>query len=183
MNFNFYEVLLPIALILSLSKLLEIGFRKINIPQVIAMLLAGVLIGLVNYIPNQEILLPSGVAGIGFIAKIGVILIMYSAGLETDVKKIKECGVSSLVITLLGVVVPMGLGFIVATLFNGGFSALSDHKTLMTNLFYGTILTATSVSVSVATLKEVNKLDTKVGTSIISAAILDDILGIIKNSC
>ena len=63
MNFNFYEVLLPIALILSLSKLLEIGFRKINIPQVIAMLLAGVLIGLVNYIPNQEILLPSGVAG------------------------------------------------------------------------------------------------------------------------
>ena len=179
MNFNFYEVLLPIALILSLSKLLEIGFRKINIPQVIAMLLAGVLIGLVNYIPNQEILLPSGVAGIGFIAKIGVILIMYSAGLETDVKKIKECGVSSLVITLLGVVVPMGLGFIVATLFNGGFSALNDQKTLMTNLFYGTILTATSVSVSVATLKEVNKLDTKVGTSIISAAILDDILGII----
>lgn len=179
MSINFYEILLPLAMILALAKVLDIFCRKINIPQVVSMLLAGVIIGLFNLIPGLNLVSASGKEGLGFLSKIGVILIMYSAGLETDVKQIKACGVASIVITIMGVVVPMFLGFLVATLFNGGFGALSNHQTFMSNLFYGTILTATSVSVSVATLKETGKLNTRVGTSIVSAAILDDILGIV----
>lgn len=174
---EYYSVLLPLALIMAISKFLSKAATKINMPQVVGMLLTGVIIGLVNYIPNQEILTETSMEGLGFIAKLGVILIMFSAGLETDIKQIKSIGAPAMVITIAGVVVPMGLGFLVACLFNGGFSAGKD--VLLNNLFYGVILTATSVSVSVATLKELGRLSSKVGTTVIAAAIIDDIIGVI----
>ena len=174
---EYYSVLLPLALIMAASKVLSKAASKINMPQVVGMLLAGVIIGLINYIPNQEILTETSMEGVGFIAKLGVIMIMFSAGLETDIKQIKSIGAPAMVITVAGVVVPMGLGFVVACLFNGGFSTGKD--VLLDNLFYGSILTATSVSVSVATLKEIGKLSSKVGTTIIAAAIIDDIIGVI----
>ena len=174
----YFEILLPLALILFLSKLFGIGLRKIGIPQVVGMLLAGLLIGCIRYIPGQSVLTGDVMEGIGFIAKIGVILIMFSAGLETDLKTVKATGVAALLVTIGGVVVPMGLGFIVACGFNGGFTDWS-HDTVVSNLFYGTILTATSVSVTVATLKELGKLSSPIGTAIISAAIIDDVIGII----
>ena len=80
-------------------------------------------------------------------------------------------------ITILGVLFPLGLGFLVASAFNGGFN-VSQHQ-IITNLFYGAILAATSVSITVAALKELGKLNTKVGTSIVAAAILDDIIGVV----
>ncbi len=175
---EYFEILLPLALILLLSKVLGIVCRKIGMPQVVGMLLAGVIVGLIHYIPNQTVLTDFTDEGIGFFAKIGVILIMFSAGLETDVKLIKKTGGSAAVITVLGVVLPMAFGFIVACAFNGGFKDWSKH-TVLSNLFYGVILTATSVSVTVATLKELGKLSSKVGTAIISAAIIDDIIGVI----
>ena len=142
------------------------------------MLLAGVLVGLIKYIPGQTILTDFTDEGIGFFAKIGVILIMFSAGLETDVKLIKKTGGAAAVITVLGVILPLSLGFIVACGFNGGFTDWSK-QTVLGNIFYGVILTATSVSVTVATLKELGKLSSPIGTAIISAAILDDIIGVV----
>ena len=174
----YFEILLPLALILFFSKFFGIVLRKIGIPQVVGMLFAGLLIGCIRYIPGQNVLTGGVMEGIGFIAKIGVILIMFSAGLETDLKTVRATGVAALLVTLGGVVVPMGLGFIVACGFNGGFTDWS-HDTVVSNLFYGTILTATSVSVTVATLKEMGKLSSPVGTAIISAAIIDDVIGII----
>lgn len=175
---EYYLVLLPIALILILSKLFMKLCNKAGLPAVIGMLLAGLLVGLIGYIPGQNILNGTALTGIGFFAKIGVILIMFSAGLETDLKQIKSVGAPAIAITCAGVIVPMALGFVVATLFNGGFGALNSQA-VYTNLFYGTILTATSVSVSVATLRELGRLNTKVGATIVVAAILDDILGIV----
>lgn len=169
-----YVILLPLALILILSKLLSIGCKKIGFPQVVGMLFAGILIGLIKFIPNQTLLTEQAIDGIKFIAEIGVILIMFSAGLETDVKQIKQTGVSAIVITLLGVIVPMMLGFLVAGMFFG-----FTKENLWSNLFYGVILTATSVSVTVATMKELGKLNSKIGTAIVSAAILDDIIGVV----
>ncbi len=174
---EYYSVLLPLALIMATSKVLSKAASKISLPQVVGMLLAGVIIGLINYIPNQQILTETSMEGVGFIAKLGVIMIMFSAGLETDIKQIKSVGAPAMVITAAGVIVPMGFGFLVACLFNGGFSAGRD--VLLNNLFYGVILTATSVSVSVATLKEIGKLSSKVGTTVIAAAIIDDIIGVI----
>lgn len=172
-----YEILLPLALILLLGKLFSLLGKKLGLPQVVGMLVAGILIGLIKLIPDQTVFAEDTLKGLSFLAKIGVILIMFSAGIETDLKQFKTCGLSSIVITVLGVVFPMGLGFIIATAFNGGFDHVGEY--VLQNLFYGTILSATSVSITVATLKELGKLNSKVGTSIITAAILDDIIGVI----
>jgi len=167
-----YTLLLPIALILIFAKILAIICQKLKLPQVVGFLLAGLLLGLIKLIPNQEIFTAFTEEGISFLAKIGVVLIMFSAGLETDLKQIKAVGVPAVVITSLGVIFPLGLGFLLAWLF-------FPSNPLLTNLFYGIILSATSVSVTVATLKELHKLDSKVGMSIVSAAIIDDIIGIV----
>ncbi len=174
----YFEILLPLAMILVVAKYLSLLAKKLRLPQVVGMLVAGILLGLIKLIPNQPIFTDVSLEGLSFLAKIGVILIMFSAGIETDFKQLKSSGLPSLLITTMGVVFPLGFGFIVAALFNGGFSHMSSQA-VITNLFYGTVLAATSVSVTVATLKELGKLNTKVGTSIISAAILDDIIGVV----
>ena len=174
---EYFSILLPLSLILLISKILSKLCAKFSLPQVVGMLLTGILIGLIRYIPGQEILTSATYSGLGFLAKIGVVLIMFSAGLETDIKQIKAVGGSAVAITMAGVIVPMALGFVVACLFNGGFN--TGKEQLLQNLFYGTILTATSVSVTVATLKEMGKLSTKLGSTIIAAAVLDDIIGIV----
>ncbi len=180
---NYFEILLPLGLILLLSKTLSVLCKKLGLPQVVGMLTAGLLLGLIRYIPNQIIFTigigtsDGTIEGLSFIAKIGVILIMFSAGIETDLKQFKKVGFPSIVITSFGVIFPLGLGFLAATIFNGGFSAFSQN--IYDNLFYGAILAATSVSITVAALKEMGKLNTKVGSSIVAAAILDDIIGVV----
>lgn len=191
-----YELLLPLALILFLSKLLGLGAQKIGMPAVIGMLFAGILISLIQYIPGVEPgnfvyeLFFSDFAknGYKFLAEIGVVLIMFSAGMSTDLTQIKKTGKAALVITALGVIVPMLLGFGVAFLFdyfttidliNGGSTGSIGEVNILSDVFYGAILTATSVSITVATLKELGKLNTPFGTAIISAAVIDDIIGIV----
>lgn len=177
-SIEYFKILLPLAMILICTKLFSLVCKKIGLPQVVGMLVAGILLGLIQLIPNQGIFTTQTLEGLSFLAKIGVILIMFSAGLETDLKQFKTCGIPSIIITLLGVIFPVGLGFVISAAFNGGFVGMSKDA-LITNFFYGTILAATSVSVTVATLKELGKLNSKVGTSIIAAAILDDIIGVI----
>lgn len=171
-----FEILLPLALILCLSKLMGLGAHRIGMPAVIGMLLAGILIGLLEYIPwepLQNLLFADEMVFIlSVMSKIGVVLIMFSAGLTTDLKQLRQTGAASVVITTLGVLIPMLFGWLVSSLFFG-------FENVLSNLFYGAILTATSVSVTVAVLKELGKLDGKVGTSIIAAAVIDDVLGIV----
>lgn len=174
---EFYEILLPLGGIMFFSKIFSKVARKLGMPEVVGMLIAGMLIGAAKYIPNVDFLTESAVTGLGFIAKIGVILIMFSAGLGTDLKQLKAVGRQAAVVTSAGVIMPMLFGFLVAALFNGGFSVSRD--VLMSDLFYGVILTATSVSVTVATLKEIGKLSTRMGAVVVSSAILDDVIGIV----
>ena len=177
---NVDELLLPLALILVVAKLFSILGKKLGLPQVVGMIVAGILLGLIRYIPGQTVFTSAAMEGLSFLAKIGVILIMFSAGLDTDLKQFKKIGVPSVVITTLGVAFPLLFGFLAAggMLFDGKFSSLSQSD-LISCLFYGTILAATSVSITVAALKELGKLNTKVGMSIIAAAIIDDVIGIV----
>lgn len=177
---NVDELLLPLALILVVSKLFSILGKKLGLPQVVGMIVAGIVLGCIKYIPGQNVLTSSAMEGLSFLAKIGVILIMFSAGLDTDLKQFKSIGLPSVVITLLGVAFPLLFGFLAAggMLYGGKFSSLSQSD-LISCLFYGTILAATSVSITVAALKELGKLNTKVGMSVIAAAILDDVIGIV----
>ena len=116
-SFSPYKILLPLAIILILSKIFSLICKRINIPSVVGYLLTGILLGLVTLIPDQLFLSSQVKDGIDDLAKIGVILIMFSAGMETDIKKIKATGLSSIIITSLGVIVPFGLGFLTSFLF------------------------------------------------------------------
>ncbi len=180
---EYFQVLLPLAFILVISKIFGKICVRLGIPQVIGLIAAGILVSVVEYIPSpiQDFFATGSPAltGLGFFAKIGVVLIMFNAGLDINVKQIKSVGLPATIITMAGVFVPMILGFITSCLLRNGTLIGLTHDQYFTNLFYGVIMTATSVSVTVATLQELGKLTSKVGTTVVTAAILDDIVGII----
>jgi len=170
-----YKFLLDLALILLSTKVLGLLTRRFHMPQVVGALLAGLLLGpgVFNIISQTEY--------IGQTAEIGVVILMFCAGMETDVKEMKKAGKSALIIAIIGVLVPLLGGFLVACFFNrpGMIESDASGSILLQNIFIGVILTATSVSITVETLKEMGKLKTRSGNAILGAAVIDDILGII----
>lgn len=171
-----YEVLFPVGLILVVSKIFGVFAKRCGLPQILAMLLTGIFIGLFATIPavNKNFITDGAKEGIAFISELGVVLILFSAGLGTDLKQVKSCGLSAFITALVAVILCMILGAVVT----GAFFGFGSDR-LWSNIFYGVILTATSVSVTVAALKELGKLNSKIGTTIVSAAIIDDIIGVI----
>ncbi len=165
------DYILFIALILMSTKVLGLMTKKIHLPQVVGALIAGLVLGPGLGLVHETEFIKN-------ISEIGVIVLMFSAGLETDIKELKKCGLASFVIALIGVIVPLAGGFGVAHFFNNGETTLPT-STFLQNIFIGVILTATSVSITVETLKELGKLSSNAGNAIIGAALMDDILGII----
>ncbi|NLU08299.1 MAG: cation:proton antiporter [Clostridiales bacterium] len=157
------KMLLNIVLILIFTKAGGIISRKFKMPEVLGELIAGVVLGpiVLNIVQYDD--------NIKFLADIGVIMLMFLAGLETNVEEFKKAGFSSLVIAVGGIVLPLVLGTLSAYLFFDNF---------LENVFVGVILTATSVSITVETLKELGKLNTRTGINILGAAVIDDILGL-----
>ncbi|WP_312258393.1 cation:proton antiporter [Romboutsia ilealis] len=169
-----YGYLLDLALILLSTKLLGIITKKFKMPQVVGALLAGLIFGpaMLNILKETNFIIQ--------LSELGVILLMFSAGLDTDLKELKKTGKASFIIALFGVLIPLIGGFLVAYLFNDlDIMKGATTNVLLQNLFIGVILTATSVSITVEALKEMGKLNTHAGTAILGAAIIDDILGII----
>ena len=172
-----YTFLLELALILIFTKVLGIFMKKLGLPQVVGAIIAGLLLGGAIWSPlTGGRFVPVRTSdALTVIAEIGVIMIMFSAGLETDLKELKSTGPVAALIAAFGVIVPLGLGFLVAMPFFG----TADLHAVLSCVFVGVIITATSVSITVETLKELGKLKGRVGTAILSAAIIDDVIGII----
>ena len=156
-----YGYLLSIAIILLSTKVLGLTTQKFKLPQVVGALFAGLIIGpaVLNIIPNESMNL------LNHISEIGVIVLMFEAGLETDIKELKKTGLASFIIALIGVIVPLLGGFGLAYIYNKENTL--DTPIYLQNLFIGIILTATSVSITVETLKELGKLSTKSGNEIL----------------
>ncbi len=169
---------LYLGVLLLTTKIFGIICRKLGLPQVVGALLAGMLLG-----PITGFIKVGANAEIDIVFKalsqIGVLMIMFSSGLDTNIKEIKKNGLPSIVITVLGVVVPLVFGFFVGWGIDRKFAAFNSQSEVMHCLFFGIMLTATSVGITVEVLKELGKLKGKVGSSILSAAILDDIIGIL----
>ena len=170
-----YTFLLWVAIILASTKAVGLLVRRIGLPEVVGYLIAGILIG------------PSGLHLIGmsgdngvfleFTSEFGVIFLMFEAGLTTDIEEMKKNLLASFVVAVLGVIVPLVCGMMT---FSWYFHRdLSDYLTMVDCLFVGVVLTATSVSITVQTLKELGHLNGSVGTTILGAAVIDDILGIV----
>lgn len=165
-----YDFLLTIAIIMLFTKIFGLTSERVHMPQVVGALVAGVLVG------------PSGFAWVGesdFLVKaaeIGVIILMFNAGLDTDLEELKSTGFASFIIAVIGVLVPLAGGMGCYLLFK---NEPSDPMNMLKAAFIGVVLTATSVSITVETLREMGKLKSKVGTAILGAAVIDDILGIV----
>lgn len=170
-----YQFLLDFAIILLSTKVLGLVTKKFQMPQVVGALLAGLVLGpaVLGLIKETDFIHNT--------AEVGVIVLMFCAGMETDIQELKKSGKASFVIALIGVIVPLIGGFAVAYFFNSPDVIESDASCsiFLQNMFIGVILTATSVSITVETLKELGKLKTRSGNAILGAAIIDDILGII----
>ena len=170
-----YEFLLWIALILISTKVLGLLCKAVNLPEVVGALLAGVILG-----PSAlNLMSMQGDTGtlLGYVAEMGVIFLMFSAGLDTDLQELKANLGASFVTALIGVIVPLVGGMLGYALYFG--EDLTNYDQMLQSLFVGVVLTATSVSITVETLREMGKLSGKVGMTILGAAIIDDILGMI----
>lgn len=159
-----YTFLLDIGLIILFVKIFSMITGKIHMPKMLGGLIAGVLLGpaVFNIIQTNNIF--------EFLANFGIILIMFLAGMETSLKKFMAGTKKFVIIASLGVVIPLLFGFLFSKCYT------LDNSL---NLFFGIVITATSVSITVESLMEMKKLKTNVGMAILGAGVVDDIIGII----
>ncbi len=163
--------LFDLAILLFAAKMLGLLARKIGAPEVVGEIMAGLILGpaVFGLVKDTDFL--------SKMAEIGVMMLMFGAGLGTDVKELKKTGFKATLIACAGVAVPLVLGTLLFMAFYG--FALPGSDQFMKGIFIGTIMSATSVSITVAVLKELGKLNDTVGTTITSAAIIDDVIGIV----
>lgn len=167
------EIFKNLAIIIFAAEIMGLLSKKCKAPQVVGQIIAGLLIGpaILNIVQPSDFL--------NQMAEIGVVLLMFSAGLETDLKELIRTGPLALAVACVGVAVPLLGGFVLfSLLMYGGFPAVGSTE-FFRALFIGSIMTATSVTISVQTLRELGHLKGRVGTLILSAAIIDDVIGII----
>lgn len=159
-----YKYLLDIGLIILVVKIFTMITQKIKMPKVLGGLIAGIVLGpaMLDIVQNSTIL--------EALSKFGIILIMFLAGMETSIKKFIANSNKYVIIAIIGVIVPLILGTICS------FIYVQDLKT---NLFFGAVITATSVSITVETLIEMKKIKSSVGLAILGAGVVDDIIGIL----
>lgn len=160
-----------LAIIIVSAKICGLLAQKLKAPQVVGEILAGLFIGPACFgiVGNSDYL--------SLLAEIGVVMLMFGAGLETDLKELMKTGLKALIVACVGVFVPLLGGTLLYSCFYGFHKVGTDE--FYRAVFIGTIMTATSVGITVQTLKELGRLKGTIGTLIMSSAIIDDIIGII----
>ena len=170
-----YSVFRNLAIIILTAKFFGLVARKCKAPQVVGEIIAGLLIGpcVLNLVHISDT--------ISVFAEIGVVLLMFSTGLGTNLKELIKAGPIATLIACVGVAVPLAGGTLLYSIFYG-FAAVGSTE-FYKALFIGTIITATSVSITVAALQEMGHLKSFLGTTIVSAAVIDDVIGIVVLTC
>ncbi len=164
--------LLLLGLVVAAAKTSGWLSLRVGQPAVLGELLAGVLLGpsLVDILHARPFAADAMGTGIFLLANVGVVLLMFIAGLETDLDQMRRVGRVAVTAGVAGVVVPLLLGVAVALPFGFG---------LQKSIFMGIVLTATSVSITVQTLIELRQLDSKEGTTLLGAAVADDVIALL----
>jgi monovalent cation:proton antiporter-2 (CPA2) family protein len=157
-------LILQLAIILIASKLAGSLSVRLGQPSVLGKLLIGIVLG------PSVLGLVNETDTLAAFSQIGVILLMFIAGIETDIDEFKRTGKASTFVGLGGIIVPLVLGY---------FAGIILNLTTFESLFLGLLLSATSVSISVQALKEMNQLKTPEGATILGAAVIDDVVVII----
>ena len=176
--------LIIVSVILITARILGEICRKFKQPAVIGEILAGIILGpslLGTAFPNifNEIFIsqPRSYAAFDGLANIGIILLMFIAGFEVDLKQIRKQGKQAASISILGLVFPFALGFATVYFFYDQiFSVPTQNKTIPA-MFFGTALSITALSVIAKVLLDMNMLRSKIGNLILTAAMINDFLG------
>jgi Kef-type K+ transport system membrane component KefB len=165
-------VLIGVAVMLVIAKLMGEVFERLGQPGVLGELCAGILLGnlvIFGFTQAESLKTNETVAAL---AELGVIILLFEVGLESDLKEMMEVGWSSLLVAVLGVIAPFLLGW--------GVSALlipDEHR--LAHTFIGATLCATSVGITARVFKDLGKLGTREARIILGAAVIDDVLGLL----
>jgi Kef-type K+ transport system membrane component KefB len=171
---RFGPILFSLAVLVISAKVGGLLAERWRQPPVLGELLAGIVLG--NLLP-----LFLGVEGIAFIraeptlhvlAEVGVLILLFDVGLEVDLRALVRVGASSILVAVIGVVVPMGLGWSAALW-------LLPESPVVVHLFVGATLSATSVGITARVLRDLGRIQSPEGQIILGSAILDDVLGLI----
>ncbi len=182
---DFAAFLFTIGFVLVFAKIFDSLFERVNLPGVLGELIFGVIIGsfvlygyffgggfdqwVHNWLVIRSDTPFGGVEPVKFVADLGIIMLLFIAGLETDVEQLKSTGKVATISTVMGVFVPLVLGFL--------FGLMLGYPT-RESFVLGVLLTATSIGVTVRTMMDIHVLSTDVGAASLSASVMDDFLGI-----
>jgi Kef-type K+ transport system membrane component KefB/predicted amino acid-binding ACT domain protein len=161
---NIGRILLDLTIILIVAKVAAEISDRIHVPAVIGEIIAGILIG-----PSVLGLVNTGDM-LSFLAELGVILLLIQVGLETDIVELRSVGRASILVAIIGVVLPMALGFGVSSMLG---------ESINTSLFVGAALTATSIGITARVFGDLRALATVEARTVLGAAVVDDVLGLI----
>jgi Kef-type K+ transport system membrane component KefB len=165
-------VLGGIAILLMTAKLGGEFFERVKQPAVLGELIGGIVIGNLALVGFTGVEPLKTQAVIGALAEIGVIILLFEVGLESNVREMLEVGWSSLLVAVAGVIVPFFLGWGVAAYFLPGEATLG-------HVFIGATLCATSVGITARVLKDMGQLQARESRIILGAAVTDDVLGLL----
>ena len=161
---NIGRILLDLTIILIVAKVAAEVSDRIHVPAVIGEIVAGILIG-----PSVLGLVNTGDM-LSFLAELGVIMLLIQVGLETDIVELRSVGRASILVAIIGVVLPMLLGFGVSSMLG---------ESINTSLFVGAALTATSIGITARVFGDLRALATVEARTVLGAAVVDDVLGLI----
>jgi Kef-type K+ transport system membrane component KefB len=165
-------VLIGVAIMLVLAKLGGEIFERIHAPAVLGELIAGIVLGnlvILGFNRAETLKTDSTIAAL---AELGVIILLFEVGLESDLKEMVEVGWSSLLVAVLGVIAPFFLGWAVSAYF-------IPEEPRLAHIFIGATLCATSVGITARVFKDLGKLATREARIILGAAVIDDVLGLL----
>jgi Na+:H+ antiporter len=159
------EFFLKLLVVLLSAKLFAEIFSRLSIPSVLGEVVAGLIIGpsVLGFVSPE--------ATLHVIAEIGILLLLFEVGLETDVGQLVKEGVRSTLVAVTGVAVPAVLGFWVSHSWFG--------MALIPSLFVGGTIVATSIGITVRVLKDLNRHNTRMARIVLGAAVLDDVIGVV----
>jgi Kef-type K+ transport system membrane component KefB len=180
------SLILSLGILLIVARLVGEFFRKLKMPLVVGELVAGICLGpslLGQYFPkiSNLVLNQNSNSHIAFngITSISVIMLLFVAGMEVDLSIIRQQGKTALKTSFLGLIIPLGLGFLAAYYFFPLFGEnYNNHfRLILFSLFFGTAMAVSALPIIARTLMDLGLFRTKVGMIIIAAAMFDDIIG------
>jgi len=160
-----HVIFLYLAILLLFARLTGDIFAKFGIPSVLGEIFVGILLGqsVLGIIPLNDVM--------RVLAELVIILLLFHIGLEADLKKLKKAGFSATTVAIVGALAPMSAGFLV--------SYYVFNYSLITALFIGGTLTATSIGITIRVLEDIGKIKEGFAQIVLGAAVLDDIFGVI----